>query len=102
MLNDLTLGHVYSIGSPSTLHYQYIYPIINFEKMNIVDFEEFTAIKGLLVKFTSILNMVNGKRIAVLRHYKDELILNRFDKIFADISNSVNSKEIISVDCETR
>lgn len=101
-LNDLALGHVYKIGEPSSLHYQHIYPAINSEEMNISELEDFNTIQGSIVKVTSILQMANDNKIAVLMPYKAELLLNEYQKIFAHIENSVSSDEIISLDLETK
>ena len=101
-LNDLTLGHSYKIGKPSSLHYQHVYPTINSEEMSINEHEDFSTIQGSIVKVTSILQMANGTKIAVLMPYKAELLLNEYQKIFAHIENSVISDEIIALDLETR
>lgn len=101
-LNDLTLGYIYKIGKPSSLHYQHIYPAINSEEMNINELEDFSTIQGSIVKVTSILQMASGTKIAVLMPYKAELLLNEYQKIFAHIKNSVISDEIIALDLETR
>ncbi len=100
-LKDLTLGHIYKIGEPSSLHYQHISPVINSEENNISKLEDFSKIEGVMIKVTSILQMVNGNKIAVLMPYKSELILNTYEKIFAHLENSVTSSEIVSLDLET-
>ena len=102
LLKELCLGHLYRIALPSTLHYQYISPMVNPKEMTIGELENFNAIKGMLVKVSSIIQMVNGSKIAVLRQYQDKLILNRYDKVFALFDMSAISGEIIQLDLETR
>ena len=101
-LNDLSLGEIYRIGKPSDRYYESIYPVIDPDSLNAQEFEEFSAIQGFLIKVTSILRMLNGKRIAVLRHHQDEPFLNKFGKIYAHVDLGITTREIIPLDLETK
>jgi hypothetical protein len=97
ILYDLLPGHKYRIGSPANLNYQFINPVIFPDKQHTGELEDFILIQGTIVIVTSIIQMSNGDRIAVLRHYKDELFLSKFDKIFALIDLAISNHEIISL-----
>lgn len=101
-LNDFAPGSIYRIGQPSKDNYQYIKPLIVPSKLTAKESDDFKAIHGLIIRVTSILRMVNGKRVAVLRHYQDQLFLGEFEKIFAQVDMSIASREIIALDLESK
>jgi len=101
-LTDFLPGKIYRIGRPSTKYYQHIRPFIVPEEFSERESDDFKKILGLIVKVTSIISLVNGKRIAVLRHYEDKLLLDKFEKIFAHVQMSTISLEIIHLDLETK
>jgi len=94
-------GKIYRMGIPSDVHYRHIYPNIDCNILDTTEMEHLNLIQGSIITVTSIIRMVNGKRIAVLRHFEERPFLDRFDKIFADVDMAVASREIIPVDLET-
>lgn len=101
-LNEFLPGNMYRIGQPSKDNYQYIMPFIVPDILTAKELDAFKAIHGLIIRVTSILRMVNGKRVAVLRHYQDQLFLGEFEKIFAHVDMSIASREITHLDLETK
>lgn len=101
-VNDFSPGNVYRIGQPSRDNYQYIRPFIHQDRLTEKQSDDFKAIHGLIIRVTSILRMVNGKRFAVLRHYEDQLFLGEFEKVFAQVDMSIASREIIALDLEAK
>jgi len=101
-LNDFSPGSIYRIGQPSKDNYQHIKPCILPNTLTAKESDDFKAIHGLIIRVTSILRMVNGKRVAVLRHYQDQLFLGKFEKIFAYVDMSIASREIIPLDLKAK
>ena len=101
-LNDFSPASIYRIGQPSKDNYQYIKPFIDEGKLTAKESDDFKSIHAVIFKVTSILQMVNGKGVAVLRHYQDQLFLGKFEKIFAHVDMSIASREIIPLDLEAK
>lgn len=99
-LQDLLPGKNYKIGPPSALNYQFINATIFPDEQNTGELENLLIIQGMTITVISIIRMVSGDRIAVLRHNEDQLFLQRFEKIFAQINMAVSSGEIIALDTE--
>jgi hypothetical protein len=95
-IDKLLPGHVYKIGKPSGLYYQYIYPDSSTQKQSF----EFEELNGMLVKVLSIINLSGGKVIAALVEHKDVFILNKFEKIFARVDMAISNLEILPLDLE--
>ena len=100
-IRNFRTGKSYRIGQPSSKNYQYIHPVIETRGMSVNDFEDFRIIEGMIITVTSILRMVNGSRIAVLRNFHDKPFLKNYEKVFAHIDMSISTHEIIPLDIET-
>ena len=99
---DLLPGNIYRIGQPSANYYQHIASFIVLEELYARESDDFNTIEGSIIKVTSIISMVNGKRVAVLRHFQDQLFLCKFEKIFVHVDMGISSREIISLDLEAK
>lgn len=101
VLTNVVVGKMYRIGRPSNRYYEHIHPFLDPGKMTIEHLENFKVIHGFVVRVVSILSMVGGNRIAVLRKHDGTTFTGTVNKIFADIDKSVHNKELMSLDLET-
>jgi len=88
------VGQFLQIGKPSKRCYEYIHHSLNHDAHTLSELQDLLKLEGIMVKIISILKMRNGSEIAVLRKKDEQNFLTTIDKLFADLSKSIESKEL--------
>ena len=89
------IGSVIRIGKPSNRYYQYIFSSLDFLQQKISDLAELLDIEGMEVEITGFIKLKGSHRLAVVQERLDEGENTIGKKLFIEIKNALEYKEII-------
>lgn len=88
-------GMLFKLGRPSNLYYEFIYASLHFDRHRLSDLKKLLKFRGMQVQVVSILKMKDGSTIAALSRTDGKAFSENITKLFADISKSIKTKELL-------